>query len=177
MVCDQYGRQIRRCVREDGRELLFADKPPEANRENEVTARPQFATHEEVLASLAEEGIDWLAYEVRFIRKQGGESKRDKLTLSRATQVQAQLIREGHGHVTIMRHIACAGWPQLPYAKLRALPPGALPPVPSDVVAQNARLAELRKIPNRQLRADAIKMWREMVAEASADPESPAEGE
>lgn len=62
--------------------------------------------------------------------------------------------------------LACSGWPQLPYARLKAL--RALPPTP---------MAELRKIKDAQLRKDAIKAkkeWEEMQEKellASAEEE------
>lgn len=49
------------------------------------------------------------------------------------------------------KELVCAGWPQLPYAELKALPD--LPPTP---------LEELRKIADPALRKDALRIRREV---------------
>ncbi len=150
MVCDQYGRQIRRSVSNDGQELRFADTPPEASRENGVEPRPQFATHQQVIAALKAENINWLGYEVRYLDRAGQLRSRNNLTLEQATELQSKLIRDECRQVVLAREIACAGWPQLPYDKLKALP--ELPPTP---------LEELRKITDPELRKAAIQARRE----------------
>lgn len=151
MVCDQYGRQIRRAVRPDGSELRFADTPPEANREGVISPRPQFANHAQVLAALADERIDWLAYEVRYRSKDGTQRVQSGLTMDKALKVQLRLLGEGISPVAMERTIACAGWPQLPYEQLKELP--ELPPTP---------VAELRKIPDPVLRRDALRLRKEV---------------
>lgn len=64
-------------------------------------------------------------------------------------QVVAALAEERVDWQTLV----CAGWPQLPYAQLKALK--MLPPTPID---------ELRKIADSDLRNDALKIRREMDA-------------
>lgn len=163
LVADQYGRPIRGAQANDGRQYLFAMTPPEANREGFVITRPQYATHAQTLESLRAEGINWLAYEVRYVNKQGGGMQsRSNLSKPDATKMQERLIREGHGAVMIVSAIACAGWPQLPYDELKKLPPEVLPPIPPLREAHQAYLGELRKIPDPVLRRDAIKYRKEM---------------
>lgn len=59
--------------------------------------------------------------------------------------------------------LSCAGWPQLPYAELKKLK--AVPPTPEE---------ELRKIKDRPLRLDALKMRREADAEMRKEMEAAA---
>lgn len=58
LVCDHVGRAIIGASL-DGKEVRFADSPPNANRAGTYARRPQFATHAEVIAALAAEGVDW----------------------------------------------------------------------------------------------------------------------
>lgn len=157
MVCDQYGRPIRRALTSQG-ELRFADKPPDdtrdgpgATRNSVITPRPHFATHAQVLAALAEERINWLGYEVRSIDSQGRRRAHSGLTFQEAAKVQARLVQDGNRDVTTVREIVCAGWPQLPYEELKKLP--EIPPTPTE---------ELRRIRDPQLRKDALRMRGEM---------------
>ncbi len=162
MVCDQYGRVIRRAVDGDMREVVFADRPPDGNREdaNRVTPRPQFATHAQVIAALTAEGIDWTAYEVRWRDKAGSFRAQGRLTLADAGKRQAKLLHEGCTAVMMDRTISCAGWPQLPYEQLKKL--NGLP-------TTDGYDRELRKITDSTLRKDALKMWNELVAERTAE--------
>ena len=66
--------------------------------------------------------------------------------LATHAQVIAALIEER----VDWRTLSCAGWPQLPYADLKALP--EVPPTP---------LEELRKIRDPALRKDALRARRE----------------
>lgn len=150
MVCDQYGRYIRRAITASGAEVAFADSPPEASREGRVVPRPQFASHAQVLAALAEERIDWQAYEVHYRARNGSVITRGGLTLKGASELQLKLVKEGHTQVVMDRTIVSAGWPQLPYEQLKGL--HELPPTP---------LEELRKIPDPALRKDALRVRRE----------------
>lgn len=153
MVCDQYGRPIRRAILPDGSELRFADCPPDANKEGMVAPRPQFATHVQVLAALAAERIDWTSYEVRYRSRDGNRRVNGNLTLEAALKLQERLLREGYGQVAMERTIACAGWPQIPYEDLMKLP--ELPPTPTD---------ELEKIGDPKLRRDALRAKSEVAA-------------
>lgn len=146
IVIDQYGRRIRGAVTPEGRSVLFADSPPDANREGDVFARPQFASHAEVIAALAAERYDWLAHEVRWRNKDGKPAARTGLTLAQAQAAQAKLAAEGVQGAHVVRSITCAGWPQLPYEELKKLP--ELPPTPAD---------ELRKILDPALRRAALR--------------------
>lgn len=150
-VKDQYGRQIRRAVLPDGREIRFADSPPPAEEGGTIMPRPQFASHAQVLAALAAERIDWLSYEVRYRSKDGNLRVRSGLSMVEALKVQSQLVEQGNMAVLLDRTIACAGWPQLPYAELKKLP--EIPPTPAE---------ELRKIRDPELRRDALKVRREV---------------
>lgn len=150
MVCDQYGRQIRRAVLSSGQEVRFADTPPDASREGNVYPRPQFATHQQVLAALAEERIDWLTYHVIYRDKTGGRQTRAGLTFEKATELQAKLLQEGAMQVSMDKTIACAGWPQLSYEDMKKLK--ELPPTPE---------AELKKIVDTELRRVALRVRRE----------------
>lgn len=60
--------------------------------------------------------------------------------------------------------LACAGWPQLPYAELKKLP--SLPPTP---------LVELRKIRDPELRRDALRARREADEVREKELEAAAE--
>lgn len=150
MVCDQYGRHIRRAVTNDGIEVKFADTPPDASREGEIVPRPQFASHAEVIAALAAERIDWLSYEVRYRLRDGTNKIRGGLSLAEASKLQMKLLTEGNNPVVMERTIASAGWPQLPYEELKRLP--ELPPTPE---------FELKKIRDPELRRDALRIRRE----------------
>ena len=163
MVCDQYGRQIRRAVLDDGSELRFADTPPDANRDGIITARPHLATHIQVVAALAAERIDWMSYEVRY-RDRGGNKVRGGLKMAEAIKLQAKLLADGIAQVAIDHAIACAGWPQLPYDELKKLP--ELPPTPE---------AELRKILDPKLRRDALRIRSEVNAEREKELVAAAE--
>lgn len=158
LVADQYGRVIRKAVSPDGTEVLFADRPPDASRdpsgrEGQVVARPQFATHAQVIAALLAEGINWLAYEVRWRNQNGQPQARGGLTLEDASKMQVRLLQEGKTAVLMERAIACAGWPQLKYSELVKLP--ETPPTP---------LEELMKIRDPELRKDALRRRREVDA-------------
>ncbi len=59
LVADQWGRPIRGAVGKDGKSYLFATSPPLANKEGVVRPRPELASHAQVIASLAEERVDW----------------------------------------------------------------------------------------------------------------------
>lgn len=153
MVCDQYGRIVRRATAPDGgADVVFADSPPDGNRENGVVPRPQFATHAQVVAALAAERIDWQAYEVRWRAKDGTMKAQGGFSLMDAAKRQAKLLQEGNGSVMTERAIACAGWPQLPYDQLKKMA-DLLPPTPAE---------ELRKINDPKLRQDALRMRREL---------------
>lgn len=146
MVCDQHGRPIRTVLSDDGRVLRFADGPPAADREGRVVPRPQFATHQEVVAALTAEHIDWLSYTVKYKLGDGSVKSRSGLTKEAADKLFNQLMKENFGNAqpVVDRTIACSGWPQLPYDELKKLP--ELPPTPDE---------ELRKICDHQLRRDA----------------------
>lgn len=154
MVADQYGNRIKGVLMPDGRPLLFADRPPDASKEDAsggpVVPRPQFATHLQVVEALAAERIDWLSYEVRWLGKDSRWHTRDNMTLQAATTYQTKLLNEGNSAVSICRTVVSAGWPQLPYDKLKELP--ELPQTP---------LAELKKIRDPELRRDALRIRRE----------------
>lgn len=153
LVADQYGRSIKGAQLADGRVVMFADGPPEANKEGDVVPRPQFATHAQVVGALLEERIDWLSYEVRWRGRDNRNNARSGLTLADATKHQTRLLHEGNSMVAIGRTIVCAGWPQLPYEELKKLP--EVPPTP---------LEELRKIRDPQMRKDAMRLKREIGA-------------
>ncbi len=154
LVADQYGNRVRGVMMPDGRALLFADRPPDASKEDAAGAvpdpRPQFATHKQVIDALRDERIDWLAYEVRWRGKDNRGNVRTGLSLAEATKQQARLLQDGNPTVAIERSVVCAGWPQLPYDELKKLP--ELPQTP---------LEELRKIRDPQLRKDALRIRRE----------------
>lgn len=65
------------------------------------------------------------------------------------------------------RNLVCAGWPQLPYAQLKAM--GTLPPWPfAEQHVGDGKCTCVRCcIPNDSLRKDSIKAWRE-ATEAQA---------
>lgn len=160
-VADQYGRPIKCSVMGD-REIRFADRPPNGNHDGAVSPRPQFATHLQVIEALLAEGVNWLAYQVRWISKSNRPSVRNNLTLEAATKLQGTLTSEGNINVVVMREIVCAGWPQLTYDELKKLPLTALPPVLMDGAAHDSYLDSLRKIPDPSLRRDAIRFRKEM---------------
>ena len=163
MVTDQYGRVIRKAVDQEMREVIFADKPPDGNRDDttRVVPRPQFASHAQVIAALTAEGIEWTAYEVRWRDKAGAMKARGRLTLADAGKLQTKLLQEGCTQVLMDRSISCAGWPQLPYEQLKKL--GA--PLPTNEGYDR----ELRKITNTDLRRDALKMWGEIMADTAKE--------
>ena len=115
IVADQYGRPVRRIVNNDGTSIDLADCPPNGNQNGVVDARPQFATHKQVIEALNAEKINWLAYEVSYVEAGNNRRKRSGLSFEEAGKVQADLIHKGNRFVTIERTIACAGWPQLSY--------------------------------------------------------------
>lgn len=149
IVCDQYGRVIR-TAGEYG-ELKLAHQPPSATHEGTVVPRPQFATHAQVIAALKLDRFDWQSYEVRFIGRDQQWRTKGGLTLKQAEETQNKLIAEQYAGVVIARTIACAGWPQLPYEELKKL--HSIPPTPYE---------ELQKIPDRKLRADALRIRQEV---------------
>ena len=153
MICDQYGRQIRRALTADGREVRFADTPPDASKEGDVTPRPQFATHAQVIEVLAAERVDWLSYEVRYRARDGSNRVHANLTLTEAVKLQERLLQEGNNLTSLGRTIVCAGWPQLPYDDLKKLP--ELPPTPRE---------ELEKIRDPKIRKDALRVKAEVMA-------------
>ena len=149
LVADQYGKRILGVVGDDNVQVKFADSPPSANREGDVTPRRQFATHQQTFAALAAEGINWRAYCVRWkfsnnIRIKNG------LTKVKAEELQEKLIKEGVTDVMVYREVAVAGWPQLSYDELMEL--DELPPTPE---------SELRKIRDLKLRRDALRARKE----------------
>ena len=129
VVADQYGRHIRGALLSNGIEVRFADRPPDGSKEGSVVPRPEYATHEQVLQALKAEGIDWLAYEVRWL-VQSGPKSRGGLTLRQAQELQVKVVKEGARQVTMDRAVSCAGWPQLPYEELKKLP--EVPPTPAE---------------------------------------------
>jgi hypothetical protein len=147
MVCDQHGRPVRTVVTDDGTVLRFADSPPSANKEGDVTPRPQFATHQQVIAALTAERIDWLSYTVRYRGKDNAMKSRAGLTKEKAEEFANKLAKEGHAQVVVGRTIECAGWPQLTYDELKKLP--ELPPTP---------LEEVLKIRDKDLRDAAFRV-------------------
>ena len=156
MVTDQYGRPIRGVLMNEGGAVLFAMTPPEAVRDGPVTSRPQYATQVMVIKAMHNEGVNWLAYEVRWASKTGGVKTQGNMTLEAAVKRQAVLAKDaGVASCVVGRQIVCAGWPQLPYEELKKLPVEALPLSPMD---------DLRCIPDVQLRKDAMRMRREMEA-------------
>lgn len=152
-VCDQYGRYVRAARMENGAEVLFADKPPDASQDGRVVGRPHFATHKQVIETLKSEGVDWLAYEVRQLTSNGVKVK-GRLTRAQAQEMQTKLIREGAKEVKMDRSVSCAGWPQLTYEELKKLP--EVPMTPAE---------ELRKIADPKLRKDAIRLRQEADAQ------------
>lgn len=161
LVADQYGNRIKGAQMPDGRVVLFADKPPDSSKKGDddsnvlidrvVATRPQFATHAQVVEALLAEGINWLAYEVRWRGRDNRNNVRTNLTLEQASAQQTKLLQEGHTMVVVGRIISCAGWPQLSYEELKKLP--EVPRTP---------IEELRKIRDPQLRKDALRFRREV---------------
>ncbi len=151
MVCDQHGRPVRTVITDDGRVLRFADTPPDGSKEGDVTPRPQFATHAQVIEALTAERIDWLSYVVRYRASDNTMKTRTGLTKDQAEQLCNKLAKEGIGQIMSSRSITCAGWPQLAYDELKKLP--ELPPTPME---------ELRKIRDPLLRKDALRIRREV---------------
>lgn len=161
MVTDQYGRPIKCSVMGD-KEVKFADQPPQGNHDGVIPSRPQFATHMEVITALAEEGINWLSYQVRWISKSNRIGVKSNMSLEAALKTQKSLVSDGNIDVTISREIASAGWPQLPYEELKKLPVSALPPVLMDGSSRDQYMDSLRKIPDHNLRKDAMRFRKEM---------------
>lgn len=147
MVCDQYGRPIRRAVLNDGKEIQFADTPPDASREGEINPRPQFATHAQTLAALKAEGYDWTLYEVKYVMLDGRRRTQGRLPLAEALKRQIKLIQEGNRLVTVGKMVESAGWPQISYEELKQLQ--HLPPTPVE---------ELLRILDPKTRRDAVKI-------------------
>ncbi|MDE2237968.1 MAG: hypothetical protein KGK30_08780, partial [Elusimicrobia bacterium] len=108
-------------------------------------------THAQVVAALAAERIDWLAYTVQYRAKDGSIRAHAGMSKADADKMRTRLLREGVGAVAMARTIACSGWPQLPYDELIKLP--ELPPTP---------IEELRKIRDPQMRKDALRARREL---------------
>lgn len=150
MVADQYGRPMRGVITAEGKTVLFADRPPDGDREGVVIPRSQFSPHAQVVAALTAEGFDWLAYEVRYVANDGRQRTSPNLTLEKANELMEKMASSGTQKVGVFRMIACAGFPQLPYDLLKKLP--ELPPTPYE---------ELRKIRDSKLRQDALKARRE----------------
>jgi hypothetical protein len=103
--------------------------------------------------------------EVRFA--QGPPSADDPPDARKSLATHAQAIAALDAERVDWCKLSWAGWPQLPYAELKALADtGRLPPTP---------LEELRKIPNQSLRRDALRIRREVDAlraqEAAAEQE------
>lgn len=78
-------------------------------------------------------------------------SDTDKPGERKKLATHAQVIKALENERIDWRKLAIAGWPQLPYAMLKEI--DNLPLTPFE---------ELRKIPDQQLRKDALKMRREM---------------
>lgn len=57
-VSDQHGRPIKGTF-VDNKEVRFADSAPIADHSGDVIPRTQFATHEQVIAALVVERVDW----------------------------------------------------------------------------------------------------------------------
>jgi hypothetical protein len=152
VVADQYGRNVRGALLSNGLEVRFADRPPDGSKEGVVVPRPEYATHEQVLQALKAEGIDWLAYEVRYVT-QAGARTRGGLTLKQAQELQVKVVKDGARQVTMDRSLSCAGWPQLSYDELKKMP--EVPPTPRE---------ELIKIRDPKLRRDALRLRSEADA-------------
>ena len=121
MVCDQHGRAIRGADI-NGQRIWFATTPPDG------------------------EAYKDNIYPQRTITVDDGGRKKP-IPLATHAQVIAALEAERID----WQALNCAGWPQLPYAALKALP--KLPPTP---------LMELRKIADSTLRKDALRLRREV---------------
>lgn len=65
--------------------------------------------------------------------------------------------------------LPCAGWPQLPYERLKELHPNLLPPMPDTQAEHEAFINQLRRIRNPQLRKDALRLRREMWDERAKE--------
>ena len=156
-IIDQYGRAILRAVSMEGVEVKFAPSGPEAQQGTERSlpfpARPEYATHKQSLAALEFEGIDWLAYVVRWRDKTGKTQVSGKTSLEKAEQFRERQIKNGIELIQILRAVTSSGWPQLTYDELKKLP--ELPPTP---------IEELQKIRDPQLRKDALRIRGEMDA-------------
>lgn len=146
MVCDQHGRPIKGTI-VGSEEVYFARTPP--SPDDVPSERAALATHARVIAALAADGFDWLAYDVRY-RLNGTEKVYNNMPADKAKQLAEKLAKDGNTTVKMARTISCAGWPQLPYAELARL--SELPPTPLD---------ELRKIRDPLLRQDALRARRE----------------
>lgn len=161
MVCDQYGRPIRCSVLGD-KVVNFADRPPDGSQDGLVTPRPQFATHAQLIAILAAEGLNWLGHQVQWRTSAGALRTKKGLTAEAAAKEQKNLLDSGNSQVIVTREIACAGWPQLKYEELKKLPTSALPPVMMDRNGYTSYLDNLSKIPDPSLRKDALRYYKEL---------------
>jgi hypothetical protein len=151
MVSDQYGRPIRGLVLDDGRVVLFAPTPPEANMERTIAARPQYATHAQVVAALA---LDLRIDLIGEMNAAGVPCHHCKGT-GKASGDRRCAACGGAGR---KRVIVCAGWPQLPAEALAKI--ARLPPTPE---------SDLRQIPDRKLREAALAARRGTDEESEAD--------
>jgi hypothetical protein len=123
MVCDQYGRAIRGVVMDGGKVVEFAMSPPEGIRaDGEVTPRPQFATHADVVAGLLGERVDVL-YEMDHAEDACVKCKGKKVLSvgGRCPACRGTGFRYG---------MSVAGWPQLTYDQLKKIK--RLPATPVD---------------------------------------------
>lgn len=155
VVCDQYGRLMKGVQTNDGRVVLFASSPPEANREGTIVPRPQFASHAEVVEALEAEGVNLLAHEVHYRDKGGKQHVTGGLSFDEANKIQAQRVKEGCTHVSVRRTVTCAGWPQLSCDRQRAL---------KHLLPQEYPVEELLKIRDPERRKDCLRIYAEMAA-------------
>ena len=78
----------------------------------------------------------------RYRARDNRHNIRSGLKLADAIKLQSRLMQEGASQVAIGRTVACAGWPQLSYAKLKELP--EIPPTPAEELQENTRLTVIR---------------------------------
>lgn len=140
MVCDQFGRPIRGAVTTEGKEVYFAVTPPEGG-ENMLDPRPRFGTHEQVVDILLEERIDV----IEEMNKAGTVCGR-----CAGRRMMGERLCNGCGGTGLLRVISVAGWPQLPYERLKKLKKVPLTPA-----------SELSRIRDLRLRKDALKLRNE----------------
>lgn len=57
-VTDQFGRAIKGAII-DGKPVMFAIQAPDADKDGKIVPRPQYATHQQVVAALEHERVDW----------------------------------------------------------------------------------------------------------------------